>query len=141
MLNKATNEQPLVLNVNGGIIKRRPGWCDNNTMFGLNPTNRFARIVVYEEGMTLDTNGKDVRQIAETPFEGADGNGIMRIDLGGEVTGLIGAPRVDIENTENPSGNGATAVAIDLLDYRIVEAVNGIVSPPPPKKDEKGGKK
>ena len=37
--------------------------------------------------------------------------------------------------------NGAAAVAIDLLDYRIVEAVNGIVSPPPPKKDEKGGKK
>ena len=37
--------------------------------------------------------------------------------------------------------NGAAAVAIDLLDYRIVETVNGIVSPPPPKKDEKGGKK
>ena len=33
---------------------------------------------------------------------------------------------------------GAAAVAIDLLDYRIVETVNGIVSPPEPKK--KGGK-
>ncbi len=32
--------------------------------------------------------------------------------------------------------HGAAAVAIDLLDYRIVETVNGIVSPPPPKERE-----
>ena len=32
--------------------------------------------------------------------------------------------------------HGAAAVAIDLLDYRIVETVNGIVSPSPPKKPE-----
>ncbi len=32
--------------------------------------------------------------------------------------------------------NGAAAVAIDLLDYRIVETVNGIVSPPQPKERE-----
>ena len=37
--------------------------------------------------------------------------------------------------------NGATAVAIDLLDYRIVETVNGIVAPPlPPEKGVKKGK-
>ncbi|MBR4654585.1 MAG: DoxX family protein [Kiritimatiellae bacterium] len=35
--------------------------------------------------------------------------------------------------------NGATAAAIDLLDYRIVETVNGIVAPPAPAK-AKGGK-
>ena len=36
---------------------------------------------------------------------------------------------------------GATAVAIDLLDYRIVETVNDIVNPPKPKDDTKGSKK
>ena len=39
--------------------------------------------------------------------------------------------------------HGAAAAAIDLLDYRIVETVNGIMKPPaaPPKADGKGGKK
>ena len=38
--------------------------------------------------------------------------------------------------------NGATAAAIDLMDFRIVETVNGIMKPPdPPKKDAKGGQK
>ena len=36
---------------------------------------------------------------------------------------------------------GATAVAIDLLDYRIVETVNEIMNPPKPKDDTKGTKK
>ena len=35
---------------------------------------------------------------------------------------------------------GAAAVALDLLDYRIVETVNNIVSPPPPKDGAKDGK-
>ena len=35
---------------------------------------------------------------------------------------------------------GAAAVALDLLDYRIVETVNGIVSPPKPKDGKKDGK-
>ena len=35
---------------------------------------------------------------------------------------------------------GAAAVAIDLLDYRIVETVNSIVSPPKPKDGKKEGK-
>ena len=35
---------------------------------------------------------------------------------------------------------GAAAVAIDLLDYRIVETVNGIVSPPKPKDGKADGK-
>ena len=38
--------------------------------------------------------------------------------------------------------NGATAAAIDLMDFRIVETVNAIMKPPaPPKKDAKGGQK
>ena len=39
--------------------------------------------------------------------------------------------------------NGATAAAIDLLDYRIVETVNGIMKPPapPPPNNAKGGQK
>jgi autotransporter-associated beta strand protein len=74
--------------------------------------------------MTLDTNGEDVRQIAETPFEGADGNGIMRIDLGGEVANLIGAPRVDIENVDGGEGYGATAVAAWDPETRVLKGVH-----------------
>ena len=39
--------------------------------------------------------------------------------------------------------NGAAAAAIDLLDYRIVETVNGIMKPPapPPPNNAKGGQK
>ena len=124
LLNNVTRLYPCVLNVNGGVIKRRSGWCSNDTMFGENATNRFARIVVYEEGMTVDTNGKDVRQIAEMPFEGADGGGIMRIDLGGEVVDLIGAPRVDIENVDGGTGNGATAVADWDPERRVLKGVH-----------------
>ena len=57
------------------------------------------------------------------------------------VRGLAGGALDPVKAYKFAKDNGATAVAIDLLDYRIVEAVNGIVSPPPPKKDEKGGKK
>ena len=57
------------------------------------------------------------------------------------VRGLAGGAHDPVKAYKYAKDNGATAVAIDLLDYRIVEAVNGIVSPPPPKKDEKGGKK
>ena len=57
------------------------------------------------------------------------------------VRGLAGGAHDPVKAYKFAKDNGATAVAIDLLDYRIVEAVNGIVSPPPPKKDEKGGKK
>lgn len=110
LLNNATQVQPFVLNVNGGVIKRHPNWSDSG-MFGVNATNRFSRIIVYENGMTLDSNGKDIVQIAEMPFEGADGNGIMSIDLGGEVEDLIGAPRVVIDNAGDGAGYGATAVA------------------------------
>jgi autotransporter-associated beta strand protein len=74
--------------------------------------------------MTLDTDGKDVRQIAETPFEGADGNGIMRIDLGGEIANLIGAPRVDIENVDGGEGHGATAVAAWDPETRVLKGVH-----------------
>jgi autotransporter-associated beta strand protein len=124
LLNKAVYPYPCVMNVNGGIIKRRSGWCSTDSMFGENPTNRLSRIVVYEEGMTLDTDGKDVRQIAETPFEGADGNGIMRIDLGGEIANLIGAPRVDIENVDGGEGHGATAVAAWDPETRVLKGVH-----------------
>ena len=57
------------------------------------------------------------------------------------VRGLAGGALDPVKAYKYAKDNGATAVAIDLLDYRIVETVNGIVSPPPPKKDEKGGKK
>ena len=57
------------------------------------------------------------------------------------VRGLAGGAHDPVKAYKFAKDNGATAVAIDLLDYRIVETVNGIVSPPPPKKDEKGGKK
>ena len=124
LLNNASRPFPCVMNVNGGIIRRRDGWCGSDSMFGENPTNRLSRIVVYEEGMTLDTNGKNVLQIAETPFEGADGNGIMRIDLGGEVANLIGAPRVDIENVEGGEGHGATAVAAWDPETRVLKGVH-----------------
>ena len=124
VLNKATNEQPLVLNVNGGIIKRSSGWTSTTAMFGESSTNRFSRIVVYEEGMTMDSNGKDITQIAEMPFEGADGNGIVSIDLGGEVHNLIGAPRVVIENVSGGTGLGATAVAAWDPETRVLKGVH-----------------
>ena len=58
------------------------------------------------------------------------------------IRGLAGGAHDPVKAYKFAKDNGATAVAIDLLDYRIVETVNGIVSPPPPKKkDEKGGKK
>ena len=57
------------------------------------------------------------------------------------VRGLAGGAHDPVKAYKFAKDNGATAVAIDLLDYRIVETVNGIVSPPPLKKDEKGGKK
>ena len=57
------------------------------------------------------------------------------------VRGLAGGALDPVKAYKFARDNGATAVAIDLLDYRIVETVNGIVSPPPPKKDVKGGKK
>ena len=125
LLNKAAYPYPCVLNVNGGIIKRRNGWSAHNMMFGENATNRFARIVVYEEGMTVDTNGKEETvQIAEMPFEGADGNGIMRIDLGGEERNLIGAPRVEVENVGDGAGYGATAVADWDPATRVLKGVH-----------------
>ena len=123
MLNKAKYEQPCVLNVNGGIIKRHPRWS-YAAMFGPDSTNRFSRIVVYEEGMTVDTTGKDVVQIAEAPFEGADGTGIMSIDLGAEVKNLIGAPRVDVENVDGGTGLAATAVAAWDPEKRILKGVH-----------------
>ena len=124
LLNRASKPQPCVLNVNGGIIRRRDGWCSTDKMFGANATNRFSRIVVYEEGMTVDTNNRNVEQIAEMPFEGADGNGIMRIDLGTEVSNLIGAPRVDIENVNGGDGYGATAVAAWDPETRTLKGVH-----------------
>ena len=109
-LDKTTKPQPYVLNVNGGILRRHNDWSESG-MFGASSVKRFSRVVVYEEGMTVDVpTGKDVVQIAEMPFEGADGNGIMSIDLGGEVEGLLGAPYVKIENTDDGAGYGASAV-------------------------------
>ena len=123
LLNKAVNVQPCVLNMNGGILKRRDGWCLTG-MFGENATNRFSRVVVYEEGMTVDTNGREVRQIAEMPFEGADGNGIMRIDLGTEKPYLVGAPYVTIVNTGDGAGYGASAVADWDPKTRVLKGVH-----------------
>ena len=57
------------------------------------------------------------------------------------VRGLAGGAIDPMKAYKFAKDNGAAAVAIDLLDYRIVETVNGIVSPPPPKTDAKGGKK
>ena len=69
------------------------------------------------------------------------------------IRGLAGGALDPVKAYKYAKDNGATAVAIDLLDYRIVETVNGIVSPPPPKDlegraparptnpDAKGGKK
>ena len=57
------------------------------------------------------------------------------------IRGLAGGALDPVVAYQFANDNGAAAVAIDLLDYRIVETVNGIVSPLPPKKDEKGGKK
>ena len=55
------------------------------------------------------------------------------------IRGLAGGAIDPVKAYSFAKGNGATAVAIDLLDYRIVETVNGIVSPapPPPKKNDK----
>ena len=52
------------------------------------------------------------------------------------VRGLAGGAIDPVRAYKFANDNGATAVAIDLLDYRIVETVNGIVSPPPPPKQE-----
>ena len=69
------------------------------------------------------------------------------------IRGLAGGALDPVKAYKFAKDNGAAAVAIDLLDYRIVETVNGIVSPPPPKDlegraparptnpDAKGGKK
>ena len=69
------------------------------------------------------------------------------------VRGLAGGALDPVKTYKFAKDNGATAVALDLLDYRIVETVNGIVSPPPPPEregraparpqanDGKGGKK
>ncbi len=52
------------------------------------------------------------------------------------VRGLAGGAIDPVKAYKFAKDNDATAVAIDLLDYRIVETVNGIVSPPPPPKRE-----
>ena len=123
LLNNAQYEQPFVLNVNGGILRHHGGWSQDG-MLGVNATNRFSRIVVYEEGMTVDTNGKTIAQIAEMPIEGADGSGISAIDLGGPVANLIGAPRVVVENVNGGAGYGATAVADWDPDTRTLKGVH-----------------
>jgi hypothetical protein len=54
------------------------------------------------------------------------------------IRGLAGGAIDPVKAYAFAVTNGAAAVAIDLLDYRIVETVNGIVSPPAAKKDAKG---
>ena len=123
-LNIAKQAQPFVLNVNGGILKRHYDWSEG-WMFGSTPTNRFSRVVVYEEGMTIDIpDEKSVVQIAEMPFEGADGNGIMSIDLGEAVTNLLGAPYVKLENASGGEGYGASAVADWDPKTRVLKGVH-----------------
>ena len=57
------------------------------------------------------------------------------------IRGLAGGAINPPEAYKFAIEGGASAVAIDLLDYRIVETVNGIVNPPKPEEDKKGAKK
>ncbi len=122
-MNVATKVQPCMLNMNGGIIKRRDGWA-GDAMFGADHTNRFSSVVVYEEGMTVDSNGQDISQVAYAPFEGAGGNGIMAINLGVQKRNLSGAPHVMISNTGDGAGYGATAVADWDPETRTLKGVH-----------------
>ena len=56
------------------------------------------------------------------------------------MRGLAGGAIDPVDAYKFAKDHGATAVAIDLLDYRIVETVNGIMKPPTQKMGKESGK-
>lgn len=103
-----------VVSFNGGILQAATA----NTPFfmgvdGNLPSNGVGRVVVAEEGATIDTAGYTCRLPAQRPLEGVVEGGIQSISLDEPVAGLAGAPLVTIANVDTSigAGYGATAVA------------------------------
>lgn len=87
-------------------------------------TNSPTRITVYPGGMTVDTDGKDVR--IDESLLGAVGGGVQSVTLSNPLSGssFVGSPIVMIEG----DGEGASAVA--EFDVELGAVTNVFVTAP-----------
>ena len=103
----SSTARELVVNANGGVIRTT---ADLNLLGPAVGDIRTAdRVVVYEKGITFDTNGKTVSIYA--PIVKPTGYGIKSVKLASwvnELAGLVGAPGL---NVYDGVGHDATLVA------------------------------
>lgn len=144
-----TNDFMAVLNVNAGAVNLRditrakaPSVCqpgnkayvnfgggtffllntDNPNMFGTGDT-AVDKITIFPGGMTVDTNGRNLTQAADTPFTRPTGRGIASIALPADMPNgaYLGSPEVIITGG---NGTGATAHALYDPATRSVTAID-----------------
>ena len=107
-----TNPDRVYVNFNGGILKTTAA-ADPFPEYVSSTNNYLFTVNVYENGATLDTNGKSLA--ISKPFLAPPGNGVQSIPMPDEVANgtFIAPPVIVIANAEgDETGDGATAQAL-----------------------------
>lgn len=117
----STLELPFILNFNGGVL-RHAAVYNNPSIFWFSNTKATPKVVVYEKGIVLDSNGTNITTAAAAITAEKTG-GIRSIDLAAPVEDCYLPPEVYITSD---TGFGASATA--LIDSRTHTLTNILVT-------------